>query len=354
MSQIKQQLKSGYTTGAHAAAALTSALENLFNNQNPHIVSVALPNNQTVKIEASNGASKKVDNDDIDATKGCIIRAFAASSPDRLPLCLVEHTPYFFNYGFFSVFLYAGTGVGVVTKKGLKPPVGYPAINPAPLKTLQDILDGYSHFFEADLHVCICVDDGEKIAKETANAKVGVIGGISILGTTGIVKPISNEAMLSSIEAEISVAALESNGVLVFTIGNTAHSEALKEYDETSVVEIGNFVYDTLQMLDGRGFKEFYLIAGQGKIAKIGQGFKNTHNRYGDTDFSTIQRWLTEVGIQSDISECGTIKGVSESLDEQDRAIFAKLLRDMAKERIKEFLPQSAKNINIEIFISGG
>jgi len=329
-------------------------LENLFNNQNPHSVSVVLPNNQTIKIEASSGASKKGDNDDIDATKGCVIRAFAANSSDKLPLCLIPHAPYFFNYGFFSAFLYAGTGVGVVTKKGLKPPVGYPAINPAPLKTLKDILDSYSHLFISDLHVCICVDDGEKIAKETANAKVGVIGGISILGTTGIVKPISNEAMLSSIEAEISVAALESNGVLVFTIGNTAHSEALKEYDETAVVEIGNFVYDTLQALDGRGFKKLCLIAGQGKIAKIGQGFKNTHNRYGDTDFSIIKTWLIGVGIQTDISECRTIKGVSESLAKQDRAVFAELLRDRAKERIKEFLPRSAKNIKIEIRISGG
>ena len=265
----------------------------------------------------------------------------------------ISHSPYVLDFGAYKCYVYAGDGVGVVTKKGLKPPVGYPAINPVPLSMFQNVLSSFTEFAVCDLHICISVENGEEIAKQTANAKVGVMGGISILGTTGIVKPISNEAMLSSIETEISVIA-NSSDEIVFTIGNTAYKLGVESYGEEVCIEIGNFVYDTLQMLSGKSFKRLTLITGQGKCAKIGQGFANTHNRFGDTDFLQVAKWLKDYGIECDISECGTIKGVVECLGEPLSDRFFEILKEKARGQIYEFLPEDSKGVEICICISGG
>lgn len=113
-------------------------------------------------------------------------------------------------------------------------------------------------------------------------------------------------------------------------------------------------MYDTLQIVDGRSFKEFYLIAGQGKIIKIGQGFKNTHNRYGDTDFSTIQAWLTGLVFRVIYQNAEPLRVLANRWMSKIGLFLSSFLRDMAKERIKEFLPQSAKNINIETLYQEG
>ncbi|MEY4505230.1 MAG: cobalt-precorrin-6A synthase, partial [Pseudomonadota bacterium] len=235
-----------------------------------------------------------------------------------------------------------GLGVGVATKDGLKVKKGYPAINPAPLDCMCKIAKETLKKFDSPIYIAICVENGENIAKETANQKVGVLGGISILGTTGIVKPISNEAFLDSIKTEISVIAVDSKEIIL-TIGNTAHKEAIEEYGEYKVVEIGNFVKDTIDAISQYQFTNITLIAGIGKMAKIGQGFKNTHNKYGDTDFNIVNGWLLELGINIDISEVKTIKGVFEKLEnEVQRELFTNVLKEKAKNALLSFLPDKS------------
>ena len=353
MREGEKRLRSGYTTGVHAAAALYSAVSEYLNLSYNNQISISLPNGQKAAIEAFGGVSVKGDNDDIDATKGCLIRVSVQNSADMLCISKIPHSPYILRFGTFCCYLYAGEGVGVVTKKGLKPPIGYPAVNPVPLSMIQRVLDDFAAFAASDLYVSVSVENGEEIAKQTANGKVGVIGGISILGSTGIVKPISNEAMLSSIEAEISVISNTSREI-VFTIGNTAYNLGVGQYGEDICVEIGNFVYDTLQMLSGKSFKRLTLITGQGKCAKIGQGFTNTHNRFGDTDFLQVAKWLKDYGIECDISECGTIKGVVECLGEPLSDRFFEILKEKARGQIYEFLPEDSKGVEICICISGG
>ncbi len=336
-------LKSGYTTGVYATAALCGALLKQIKNETPNQISIKLPDGSETIIDVfyfeQGCVAQKGENDDIDVTKGCEISAIIADSKERLPINAISHTPY--SIGNLQVF--AGSGVGVVTKKGLKPPVGYPAINPVPLEMMADVVQGFK--IQKPLFVTICVKDGERIAKETANAKVGVLGGISILGTTGIVKPISNEAMLDSIDAELSVAKMSGFEKIIFTLGNTAYKEALKSNEcETNIIEIGNFIYDSLQLFKKYGFEELLFIAGIGKMAKVAQGFKNTHNRYGETDFKLLGEWL-----DMDISECGTVKGVMELLDNNAQEAFKDLLKERAKSVLEAFLDDNKTKISVEI-----
>lgn len=359
---MKAELKSGYTTGVYACAALKGALSRYLDKMHYEYADITLPGGDSVRIEIGDFRvspemtvylSQKGDNDDPDVTKGCKIIATVANRKNLFQTNPIPHAPYRFAYSKHSIYIHAGEGVGVATKKGLKVPVGYPAINPVPLGMMERVLEPYANKLESDLHILIGVENGEEIAKETANAKVGVLGGISILGTTGIVKPISNEALLDSIHAELDVCAAENFDTVVFTLGNSAHQEALEKYHSTQVIEIGNFIYDTFAMLKEMPFEKAHFIAGQGKMAKVAQGFKNTHNRYGETDFTQVARWLDEAGIPVDVSDCGTIKGVMDTLELPElKEKFRQVLNARAGRVLKGFLPNSARKMEITTEIS--
>lgn len=356
------ELKSGYTTGVHACAAIKGALARYFDKKHYEYTDIQLPGGESVRIEIEElhdspeltaYLSQKGDNDDPDVTKGCKITASLSHDKNLFLLNPNLHEAYRFDFSKYSAYLHAGVGVGVATKKGLKVPPGFPAVNPVPLNMIKEVMAPYADRFESDLHLLLGVDNGDEIAKETANAKVGVLGGISILGTTGIVKPISNVALLDSIHAELNVTAAEGFDIVVLTLGNSAYQEALQKYHPTQVIEIGNFIYDTLQMLGETSLKNVHFIAGQGKMAKVAQGFKNTHNRYGETDFGQIAQWLEESDIPADVSDCGTVKGVMDTLDMPElKKKFKQILNDKAKNVLKRFLPDSAKEMEITTEIS--
>jgi len=319
-------LRKGYTTGFHASFAFKSALQWFVVTRN------------CVKA-----VSKKTDNDDLDVTKGCEIVVTISDKKEDLELNRIEHKPYIIG----SLELYAGLGVGVVTKEGLKPPKGFPAINPTPLKVMTDI---YSKFGNNEQIFCtISVTNGEELAKQTANAKVGVLGGISILGTTGFVKPISADAYMDSIRTELGVAKANGYDHAVLTLGNSSFAYAKEHYDEIQIVEIGNFVYDALEIVGELGFDSSVFICGIGKATKVMQGCKNTHNRFGSIDFDALQDDIRdELGVEVDIEVTRTVKGVSLQLEELG------LLDDfyeMIKQKAEEKMTVWFKNREIEVRI---
>ncbi len=317
-------LRKGYSTGVHASFAFKSALE------------IFLSTGQTVK-----SSTFKMDNDDLDVTKNCEIVVTIAKSRDALPLNTLVHKPYILRGGESSLELYAGNGVGVVTKDGLKPPKGYPAINPKPLEVFQEIFsDCLSQ--QKLLYASVSVIDGEKIAKQTANAKVGVIGGISILGTTGFVKPISASAYIDSIAQELNFAQANGYKTIVFTLGSSAFKKASTErkMKDFYIIEIGNFIYDGIQLAVDLEFDAILLIVGIGKSVKIAQGCKNTHNRFGGIDFAQVQEW-----IDIDISECLTIKRVRELLGE-DASTFDTIVLKKTEEQLYEWF---GKKIEVKL-----
>ncbi len=289
---MNKKLRKGYTTGVHTSFAFSSALQ------------AFLATNGLVK-----SITHKMDNDDLDVTKGCEIVVSVSDKKEDLELNKMAHKPYIIG----SLELYAGVGVGVVTKDGLKPPKGFPAINPTPLKAIEEI---YRRFGIMKKIVCsISVSNGEELAKQTANEKVGVVGGISILGTTGFVKPISTDAYMDSIRTELGVAKANGYEQVVLTLGNSSFAYAKEHYDEMQIVEIGNFVYDAMNMVKDLGLKKVVFICGIGKATKVMQGCKNTHNRFGSIDFVSLKSEIAQrLGIEVDIESTKTVKGITTQL----------------------------------------
>ena len=326
---MSKKLRSGYTTGTHATAVLVATLMEYFQQKRVKFVEVTLPQDTQAKIEVTREgftsfSTIKVDNDDMDVTKGATISVILQ---EEEPVNLKEQMPSLLEVEEFSLSVWAGDGVGIVTKKGLKITPYHPAINPTPLAMMQENMREIVATSKKHLHAIFSVLDGEKIAKNTANRKVGVIGGISILGTRGIVKPVSATAYIDSIEVEIDVGAQQDSSYIVFTLGNSAYDYAKNLYSETNIVEIGNFVYDATERLKKHSFKRMLFITSVAKMCKVAQGFKNTHNRFGTIDFEVVREWLkSELDFTLADEEFLTLKALLETLQEEESQAFVKLL----------------------------
>ena len=319
----KKELKKGYTTGVFASLAFKSALE-------AYLATSALAISKT----------NKNDNDDLDVTKGCEIVVTVGSSLDELELNPMFQNPYVLKHKSNKINIYAGLGVGVVTKKGLKAPPDFPAINPKPLESLTLIFERFTNnHTHLNMYCSVSVTHGEEIAKKTANAKVGVIGGISILGTKGIVKPVSSSAYIDSVATEINFANSNAYEILVFTLGNSSFEAAKKRYDEEQIIEIGNFVYESIKIAKNSNVKKVLFLCGIGKMTKVYQGFENTHNRFGTIDFIRLQKEIKEeLNYEVDIESTKTVKGLSleiESVNKKMLDDFYKMISRKANEQIK-------------------
>jgi cobalt-precorrin-5B (C1)-methyltransferase len=312
-----------------------------FYDQESELLEITLPKERVACIEVEREGALfystiKGDNDDIDVTKGAKISCRLSL---EAPKDLKPQTPSLITINQTQLFVYAGDGVGVVTKKGLKIEPNFPAINPTPLEMMRS--NGVAIVGEkgVELHALFSVENGEQIARDTANAKVGVIGGISILGTRGIVKPVSASAYIDSIETEINVAAAQSEDQIIFTLGNSAVDFAKEQYEETNIVEIGNFVYDASARLKKHNFKKLIFITSVAKMTKVAQGFKNTHNKYGTIDFNEVKKCLREeLGVDLGDEEFVTLKGVLQSLPQEVHKDFVALLTQKAAKQLQVWL----------------
>ena len=318
MEKQKTPLRSGYTTGVHATFAFWVAIEGIIDTK-----------------MCCHAITYKTDNDDLDVTKGCKIIVMVSYNKADLILNTITHKPY--TIGKLSLF--AGNGVGVVTKEGLKPPKGYPAINPTPLEAIKKVLKEYEEQLLAPLYATIAIENGENIAKETANAKVGVLGGLSILGTTGIVKPISSSAYMDSITTEIGFIKANGYDKVVITLGNSSFAQAKKHYKEEQIVEIGNFVYDAIAIAQKKGIVKVLFVCGIGKATKVMQGHKNTHNRFGSIDFEALKIVISnELEVEIDTEVTKTVKGITTQLKGKLEPFYDMVTRD-AQKQIKEWFP---------------
>ena len=319
----KPGLRKGYTTGVHASFAFKSAL-------NCFLV--------TGLKSVSN--TNKMDNDDLDVTKGAEIVVTISDRLEDLELNPLKHSPYEIG----SLRLYAGVGVGVVTKEGLRPQKGFPAINPTPLEAIKKIYCRCDHVTHQNqtIYASISVTEGEFIAKQTANEKVGVIGGISILGTTGFVKPISADAYMNSIQTELGVAKANGYKQAVLTLGNSSFAYAKEHYDEVQIVEIGNFVHDALAIVAKLEFDSAIFICGIGKATKVMQGHKNTHNRFGQIDFIVLKEQIgKELNVTIDIDSTKTVKGISTQLKTIDKLEpFYSMIAQKTDEQLAHWFPK--------------
>ncbi|ARP37244.1 cobalt-precorrin-6A synthase [Vibrio syngnathi] len=302
-SKNKSDLRSGFTTGACAAAASRAAVQTLLTGQQPDYISITLPNGEpaTFKvafIQTSNDAVTasivKDAGDDPDCTHEAHIQSIARWHSD----------PGFHIDG--------GVGVARVTLPGLELPVGQAAINPVPHKNILDMItlewnqstDGQRK--SAGISVEICVPDGEERAKETIGPRLGLIGGISILGTRGTVKPYSTSAFSASVRQSVQIAKQNGQDHLVLTTGSRTEKSAmamLPTYDSMCFIQAGDFVGVGLRAAKRYQVSKVTVVAMIGKLGKMVAGHMMTHVSGKSIDFSLLADLATQSGASSEFSE---------------------------------------------------
>jgi cobalt-precorrin-5B (C1)-methyltransferase len=330
-------LKSGYTTGTHTTAVIVGLFYDFLYDIETKYLKVTLPKEKEAFIEIQKVSKYsyktiKTDNDDLDVTKGATIKAsLYLKQPHTKP-----QTPHIIEVNQAKIYIFASNGVGIVTKEGLKVKPTYPAINPTPLQMIKTNLLGLN-LPKQNFYITVEVQNGKELAKQTANEKVGVIGGISILGTTGIVKPISSNAYIQSIKTEISVASNYCD-TIVLTLGNTAFDFAKQNYKKECIVEIGNFVYDSLNILKEYNFKKVLFITSIAKMTKVAQKARNTHNRFGGINFLEVYKWVEkELKYNLKQKEFLTLKALLEVLPNEIKEKFYIMIEQKANTVLKEW-----------------
>ena len=291
-------LHSGLTTGTCATAAAVAATINLLKNETPEEVPVLLPNGETIHVSVGYGEGCayciKDAGDDPDVTDGLEIGAIAEQTfmPGSRSLIDIE----------------GGMGVGTFTLPGFDYPPGSPAINKAPRemikRNLETILSPLtSHLLP--LKITIFVPQGEEIAKRTFNPRLGIEGGISIIGVSGIVKPFSEEAFIDSIRKCMTVAQASGSDRVVINSGGKSERFVKALYPDLprqAFVEYGNYIGETLKMAHELCFRNVTLGVMLGKAVKLAAGHLDTHSRKTTMDLDFIQQMLQESGITIDIS----------------------------------------------------
>ena len=267
-----QQLRTGFTTGACATAAAKAAVLLLATGHRLDRVDVWLPVGRRVAFAVDRcehvdaGAAEAVvvkdAGDDPDVTHGARLTATVAWADEP------------------GVHIYGGDGVGVVTRPGLGLDVDGPAINGTPRQTIRIALEEVVDAEARGVDVVISVPDGEQMAKRTTNKRLGIVGGISILGTTGIVRPFSTASWRASVLQAIDVMAARELGWCVLSTGGRTERAAMRvlpELDEVCFVEVGDFTGAAIERCVERGVGSLVFVGMAGKLAKLGAGVMMTH-----------------------------------------------------------------------------
>ncbi|MED0676276.1 cobalt-precorrin-5B (C(1))-methyltransferase [Aneurinibacillus thermoaerophilus] len=337
MADEEKTLRHGYTTGSNATAATKAALLSLIRQEAVTEAEILLPIGERVTFHMQN-----VEFGEENATAGVI--KDAGDDPDATHKALIVSTvSWKENPG---ITLDGGVGVGRVTKPGLPVPVGEAAINPVPrrmiMETAQEVLDQYG--MERGVHIVISVPDGEEIAKKTLNARLGIIGGISILGTRGTVVPFSTAAFKASIAQAIQVAVECGCEHVIATTGGRSEKFAMQlyeDYPEEAFIEMGDFVGFTLKMCKKYGVKRVTLVGMMGKFSKVAQGVMMVHSKSAPVDFGFLARVAEEAGVPEplvkQIREANTASQVGDLMREQGCDEFFRLLcRYVCESGLKE------------------
>ena len=290
-----KKLRYGYTTGTCAAAAAKAATLLLLTGRAPETVSImtpkgiglTLPVKEASRREgAARCAVRKFSGDDPDVTDGALIAAEVSLRPEP------------------GVRIDGGAGVGRVTKPGLKVPVGAAAINPGPRAMIEAAVKEALEETEAvpGLLVVVSVPEGAALAQKTFNPRLGILGGISILGTSGIVEPMSEEALIDSIRLEIRQRKALGETRLILAPGNYG-TDFLRDtlgVSEDRIVKISNYVGRALDAAAEAGFAEVLLAGHIGKLIKLSGGIMNTHSREGDGRAELMAAWALKAGADAD------------------------------------------------------
>ncbi len=305
-------MRCGYTTGACAAAASGAAAELLLGGTAP----------EAWRLDTPKGVPLELDILETDRGRGfarCAVRKDSGDDPDITDGILVFATVKKTDVG---IFIDGGEGVGRVTKPGLDQPVGAAAINSVPRRMIAEQVAAVCerHDYAGGLSVVISIPGGEALAKRTFNPRLGVEGGLSVIGTTGIVEPMSSAALVDTIRLELNVLRKSGAHAVLLCPGNYGETFARQTLGLTArPVSMGNFVGDAVDMAVEAGFESILLVGHIGKLVKLGIGARNTHSANGDGRMETLCACAISVGAQaplpSEILGCATTDAALALLD---------------------------------------
>ena len=287
------ELRRGWTTGACATAATKAALIGLWGDAVPKTVQITLPRGETptfaIAMSARDEASVTVGitkdaGDDPDVTHGALIVVTVKAQGD-------------------GVQFMAGEGVGMVTKAGLPIPVGGPAINPVPRQMMQDVVSEVAAAYDQspNVQITVAIPGGEALAQKTWNPRLGIKGGLSILGTTGIVRPFSCAAWIASIHRGIDVARADGLTHVAGCTGATSERVVQDLYGlpDHAMLDMGDFAGGLIKYLRKHPVERLTIGGGIGKLTKLAQGAVDLHSGRSQVDFAKLAEWSGDARVKS-------------------------------------------------------
>lgn len=298
-------LKFGFTTGSCAAAAAKASAQMIFEKKTAEHISIYTPKGIEYETEIIDAC--------IDADRAsCAVRKYSGDDPDVTNGMLIYACVELKKDG--GIFVDGGEGIGRVTKAGLWQNIGEAAINKVPremiAKEVQSVLDRYGYIGGAN--VIISAPEGKAIAEKTFNPRLGIVGGISILGTSGIVEPMSRQALIDAIGAELRVKRANEGNVLLLTPGNYGADFAENNYgiDKDKAVKCSNYIGAALDTAADTGFEKILLIGHIGKLVKLAGGIMDTHSRNADCRMEILAAktalYCDNIKTVRDILQCTT------------------------------------------------
>ena len=335
-------LHSGLTSGTCATAAAVAATIRLLQHETPKEVPVVLPDGETIDVAVGYGDGYayciKAAGDDPDVTDGIEVRAKVENQGDRSldSLDTSDHGP--------VPLILGGEGVGRFTLPGFDYPPGEAAINKAPREMICRNLNP----FGVPLRVTISVPQGAEIARKTFNPRLGIEGGISIIGVSGIVKPFSEEAFVGSIRKCMTVAQASGSDRVVINSGGKSERFVKARYPDLpgqAFVEYGNYIGETLKIADALAIQNITLGVMLGKAVKLAAGHLDTHSRKATMDKAFIRQMLIEADCDIDISDMTLAREIWDRLSDDKREAFASVVIRHCAEHCNPLLPNGSLTI---------
>ncbi|MGR3178567.1 MAG: cobalt-precorrin-5B (C(1))-methyltransferase CbiD [Candidatus Anammoxibacter sp.] len=347
-----QHLREGYTTGTCAAAAAKGAAFGLISGNIPDYVTIKTPIGKAVKLKI---LEKKINGNIAE----CCVKKDAGDDPDvthgALIYCKLQINDCEIRNAHPAIEVVGGEGIGVVTKPGLQVEVGKAAINPVPMQMIRDAINDVVKESGHNFRATISVPDGSEIAKRTFNERLGIRGGISIIGTTGFVRPMSEEAIKTSLKCELDIAKAGGFNTAILVPGNLAETAVKKTFKlkNAQVVLMSNFVGFMLNAAHDHGFKDIVLAGHPGKLAKLIRGDFNTHSskskQANDILIDLIEKESFEKGTVDSIRKSTTVEGIIQEVIKADKLDFFNKIAKMIESAASDFLKNRQK-IGVVLF----
>lgn len=329
---MSNPLRRGWTTGACATAATKAACTALLTGEFPDPVQITLPKGHTPAFALTQtslidgvamAAVVKDAGDDPDVTHGATIRATVRRGPPGS-----------------GVTFRAGPGVGTVTKPGLPLPVGEPAINPVPRKLIREVV---AEVGAVDITVEISVDDGEELARHTWNPRLGILGGLSILGTTGVVIPYSCSAWIDSIRRGVDVARAAGHQHVAACTGSTSEKTVAELYGlpDDALLDMGDFAGAVLKYLRRHPIPRLTIAGGFAKLSKLADGHLDLHSSRSQVNLDRLAEWAGDDRIRHANTALEALQLAGDHL--------ADLVADAAREQALDVL--GAAGIEVDVLV---